>query len=64
MNIKRVKQGAAITYYNGVYMIALGIFYIFFVRFNMTQTFMSISELWGFFERYNHKIAFLFWLFN
>ena len=64
MNIKRVKQGAKITYINGVYMIVLGIFYIIFVRFNMVQNFNSIEELWGFFAKFNPEISFLFFLFN
>ncbi len=64
MNIKRVKQGARITYFNGVYMIFLGIFYIFFIKYNMKSSFKSIDELWGFFARYNPKITALFFLFN
>jgi hypothetical protein len=64
MNIQRVKQGAKITLYNGVYMIFLGFFYIFFIKMNMRQNFREISELWGFFLRYNPKIAYLFFLFN
>lgn len=64
MNIKRVKQGAKITLYNGIYMIFYGFFYIFFYKMNMRDNFHGISELWGFFLRYNPKIASLFFLFN
>lgn len=64
MNLRKVKQGAKITYYNGVYMILFGIFYIFFVKFNMKQNFNAISELWGFFSKFNPKISYLFFLFN
>ncbi len=64
MNIVRVKQGAKITYYNGIYMILFGIFYIIFVRFNMTQNFNSIDQLWGFFSKFNPQISYLFFLFN
>ena len=64
MNIKRVKQGAKITYYNGVYTIIFGVFYIFFVKFNMTSNFNSTKSLWGFFARYNPEISYLFILFN
>ena len=64
MNIKRVKQGARLTLYNGIYMVFFGIFYIVFIRFNMRNNFKSIEELWGFFERYNQEIANLFSLFN
>ncbi|MBT4135287.1 hypothetical protein HOD75_00525 [archaeon] len=64
MNIKRVKQGARITYYNGVYMIALGFFYIFFIKYNMEKNFSVTSELWGFFTRFNPELSFLFYLFN
>ena len=64
MNIRRVKQGANITYYNGLYMIITGILYIIFIRINMTWNFLAISELWGFFARYNPKISFLFYLLN
>jgi len=64
MNIKRVKQGAKITLYNGIYMIFLGIFYIFFSDMNMRNNFNTISKLWGFFTRYNSDISYFFILFN
>ncbi|MBR9704665.1 hypothetical protein GOV12_04585 [Candidatus Pacearchaeota archaeon] len=64
MNIQKVKQGAKITLYNGVYMIFYGIFYIFFLKMNMRQNFREINELWGFFIRYDANIAVLFTLFN
>ena len=64
MNIKRVKQGARITFYNGIYMILFGGFYIGFIKFNMTQSFNAISELWGFFTKFNPEISTLFLLFN
>ena len=64
MNIRRVKQGANITFYNGIYMIILGIYFISFVNFNMKTNFNSISQLWGFFLKFNAEIAFLFLLFN
>ena len=64
MNITKVKQGASVTYYNGIYMILFGIFYIFFVRFNMKSNFNAIDELWGFFARFNPEITKLFFLFN
>lgn len=64
MNIKKVKQGANITFYNGIYMILFGVFFIFFVNFNMRGNFSAVSELWGFFSKFNSEIAFLFLLFN
>lgn len=64
MNIQKVKQGAKITLYNGIYMIFFGIFYIVFVKFNMSYNFNAISELWGFFAKFNPKISQLFFLFN
>ena len=64
MNIRKVKQGARITFFNGIYMILFGIFYGVFVRFNMKQNFDAISELWGFFAKFNPEITFLFYLFN
>lgn len=60
MNIKRVKQGARITFYNGIYMVFFGIFYITFVKFNMRLNFESISEVWGFFAKYSSGISQLF----
>ena len=64
MNIKRVKQGARITFYNGIYMIFLGVFYITFSQINMKNNFNAIAQLWGFFTRYNSEISYLFFLFN
>jgi len=64
MNIQKVKQGARITLYNGIYMIIFGIFYIAFVKFNMEKNFNAISELWGFFSKFNPEISYLFYLFN
>jgi len=64
MNIRRVKQGARITWYNGIYMILFGIFYMIFIKFNMNQNFKAINELWGFFAKFNPEITSLFYLFN
>jgi len=64
MNIRRVKQGSQITFYNGLYMILLGLYFIIFVNYNMKQNFGAVSELWGFFSKFNEGIAFLFLLFN
>jgi hypothetical protein len=64
MNIKRVKQSARMTYVNGIYMILTGLFLIFFYKLNMKINFSAINQLWGFFSRYNDKIAELFGLFN
>ena len=59
-----VKQGSKITLYNGIYMILFGIFYIFFVRFNMKSNFQAISGIWKLFEKYNPQIATMFILLN
>ena len=64
MNIQKVKQGAKITLYNGIYMIFLGIFLIIFVKFNMKNNFQAISSIWRIFVKYNPGIAQLFFLFN
>lgn len=64
MNIRRVKQGAKITLYNGVYMILFGIFYISFTKISMRMNFDSIGQLWGFFSKFNPQIAYIFYLFN
>ncbi|MBR9706166.1 hypothetical protein GOV14_03970 [Candidatus Pacearchaeota archaeon] len=64
MNIKKVKQGAKITFYNGIYTILLGIYYILAIDYNMKTNFNAVSELWGFFARYDSQIASLFFLFN
>src|SRR3989338_532520 len=64
MNIRRVKQGASITFYNCFYMIIFGAFFMFFSGFNMKYNFKAISQLWGFFSRYNSDIAHLFVLLN
>lgn len=64
MNIQKVKQGAKITLYNGIYMIFLGLFLIFFVKFNMKNNFDVIASIWRIFVKYNPKIAQLFFLFN
>jgi hypothetical protein len=64
MNIQRVKQGGKITFYTGIYMIILGIFFTFFIDLNMKYIFNSTTKLWGFFLRYNGDISYLFYLFN
>ncbi len=64
MNIKRVKQGSQITFYNGLYMILLGLYFIIFINYNMRGNFGAVSELWGFFSKFNSDIAFIFLLFN
>ncbi len=57
MNIRLVKQGANITFYNGIYMILLGIFFTFFFNFNMKNNFKGTSQLWGFFYKFNLDVA-------
>lgn len=64
MNIRRVKQGANITFCNGIYMILLGIYFMFFFNFNMKNNFNGISQLWGFFSKFNSEIAYIFILYN
>ena len=64
MNIRKVKQGAKLTWYNGIYMILFGVFYGGFFQFNMKHNFNAISELWGFFSKFNPEITKLFFLFN
>jgi len=64
MNIQKVKQGAKITYFNGIYTILLGFFFIFFINYNMKKNFNSINQLWGFFLKFNPEIAYLFTLFS
>ena len=64
MNIRRVKQGAKITLYNGIYMIILGFYYIFFIQQNMKINFSSISLVWRIFIKYNQEISSLFTLLN
>ena len=64
MNIQRVKQGARITYANGVYMMLLGLFIILFDNMNMKADFNSINQLWGFFSKFNPEIANIFILFH
>jgi len=64
MNIQRVKHGARITIFNGIYSIFLGIFFILFINFNMKRSFTSIDQLWGFFSKFNPQISYLFFLFN
>tara|TARA_Y100000310_G_C20295011_1_gene628954 strand:+ start:241 stop:693 length:453 start_codon:yes stop_codon:yes gene_type:complete len=64
MNIQTVKQGARITYANGLYMMLLGLFLIFFDNMNMKINFTEINQLWGFFSKFNPEIANIFILFH
>jgi|TARA_B100000315_G_C14085586_1_gene366836 hypothetical protein len=64
MNIQRVKQGARVTYANGVYMMLLGLFIILFDNMNMSTNFNSINQLWGFFSKFNPEISYIFILFH
>tara|TARA_Y100000034_G_C6906765_1_gene421089 strand:+ start:918 stop:1370 length:453 start_codon:yes stop_codon:yes gene_type:complete len=64
MNIQKVKQGARITLWNGIYMILFGIFQIFFAEYNMENNFKAVQSIWLLFVRYNLKISKLFLLFN
>jgi len=64
MNIQRVKQGAKITLFNGIYMIFFGIFLIYNNDKNMRNNFDAINQLWGFFSKFNPEISNIFFLFN
>lgn len=62
MNIRKIKQGALITFYNGLYLIVLGLFFVFFWEFTMKNNFKAITELWGFFYKFNPNISWIFFL--
>jgi len=64
MNIQRVKQGSKLTLYNGIYMILLGIFYSVFFKYIMKSNFQAVDSIWRLFEKYNPKIANLFFYYN
>src|SRR3989344_6786513 len=64
MNIQKVKQGARITYLNGLYMIFLALFITFFDNMNMKANFNAINQLWGFFSKFNPEISNIFSLYH
>ncbi len=64
MNIQRVKQGASITFYNGLYMIFIGIFFIVFYDFNMKNNFSHVTQPWGFFVKFSADVSYIFLLLN
>ena len=64
MNIQRVKLGAKITLYNGIYMVILGIFYILSTQLNMANNFNAVKLIWKNFVKYNPKIANIFFFYN
>jgi uncharacterized membrane protein HdeD (DUF308 family) len=64
MNIQRVKQGAKITLYNGIYMILFGLFYVVFINFNMRSNFHGIGVIWQLFTKYNPEVYHLFMYLN
>ncbi|MDD5191618.1 MAG: hypothetical protein PHH54_02150 [Candidatus Nanoarchaeia archaeon] len=64
MNIQRVKQGAKITLYNGIYTILFGLFHIFLAEYNMKNNFLAIDSIWRLFVKYNPQIYKLFILSN
>ncbi len=57
MNIQRVKQGAKITFFNGIYISIFGLFYIFFSKYILKENFRAIHVFWNVFEKYNPALA-------
>ena len=57
--LERVKWGARITYYNGIYAFILGIVYIAFFEFILKTNFTSLKVVWNVFSQYNPGISYL-----
>jgi len=57
--LERVKWGARVTYYNGIYAFILGIVYIAFFEFILKTNFTSLKVVWNVFSQYNPGISYL-----
>jgi len=51
--LENIKRGASITFYNGIYAILFGIFYLVFFRFILKENFRAITIVWQVFAKYN-----------
>ncbi|MEM4270678.1 MAG: hypothetical protein QXO70_01125 [Candidatus Pacearchaeota archaeon] len=57
--LEKVKWGARITYYNGIYAFILGILYIAFFEFILKTNFSALKIVWDVFSQYNPGISYL-----
>lgn len=58
--VENIKRGSSITFYNGIYAVLLGIYYIASFSFAMKMNFNSLKLSWQIFNRYNSEISALF----
>ena len=58
--LESIKRGSRITYFNGIYAVLLGIFYIVFHSWIIRVDFSAIGSVWNVFSRYNSVLATLY----
>lgn len=57
--LEKVKWGARLNYYNGIYAFILGIINIAFFEFVLKTNFAAIKVVWSVFSQYNPGISYL-----
>ena len=57
--LEKVKWGARLTYYNGIYAFILGVFYIAFFDWILKTNFNALKVIWSVFAQYNPGISYL-----
>lgn len=58
--LDNIKRGSRITYFNGIYAVFLGLYYIIFYSWIMRVDFRRINAVWSVFSNYNPALAVLY----
>lgn len=58
--LDRIKKGAGITMFNGIYTIIIGVFYLAFFNFILKTNFKAMDIVWQVFAKYNPAVNSLF----
>ena len=57
--VENIKLGSRITYFNGIYAVLTGLYYIIFCNWILKTNLRAFSSVWAVFSKYNPDLAML-----
>lgn len=58
--VENIKTGSRITYFNGIYAVLAGLYYIIFYNLILKTNLRTFNSVWDVFSKYNPHLAMLF----
>jgi hypothetical protein len=58
--VENIKLGSRITYFNGIYAVLTGLYYIIFYNWILKANLRAFNSVWTVFSKYNPDLAMLF----